>query len=72
MQVTAGWEEAYYGSFSGGSGEGDRPIVISYASSPAAEVVFGSDPEADEAPTAALDVGCYRQIEFAGILRGTD
>jgi thiamine transport system substrate-binding protein len=72
VQVTAGWEEAYYGSFSGGSGEGDRPIVISYASSPAAEVVFGSDPEAIEAPTAALDVGCYRQVEFAGILRGTD
>ena len=47
VQVTAGWEEAYYGAFSGGSGEGERPIVVSYASSPAAEVVFGPDPEAD-------------------------
>ncbi len=55
VQVTAGWEEAYYGAFSGGSGEGDRPIVVSYASSPAAEVVFGPDPETDESPTAALD-----------------
>ncbi len=70
--VTAGWEEAYRGAFSGGSGEGDRPMVVSYASSPAAEVVFGPDPEADESPTAALDVGCFRQVEFAGILRGTD
>ena len=35
--VTAGWEVAYYTSFSGGSGEGDRPIVVSYATSPAAE-----------------------------------
>jgi thiamine transport system substrate-binding protein len=69
--VTAGWEEAYYGSFSGGSGEGDAPIVVSYATSPVAEVVFGPDPEAAEGPTEALDVGCFRQIEFAGILRGT-
>jgi thiamine transport system substrate-binding protein len=72
VSISAGWEEAYYGSFSGGSGEGDRPIVVSYASSPAAEVVFGPDPEADESPTLALDVACFRQIEFAGILRGTD
>ena len=37
-----------------------------------AEVVFGPDPEADESPTAAVDAGCFRQVEFAGILRGTD
>jgi thiamine transport system substrate-binding protein len=72
VQVASGWEEAYYGAFSGGSGEGDRPIVVSYASSPAAEVVFGPDPEADTSPTAALQAGCFRQIEFAGILSGTD
>ncbi len=72
VQVTSGWEEAYYGAFSGGAGEGDRAIVVSYASSPAAEVVLGPDPAADEAPTAALEAGCFRQIEFAGILRGTD
>lgn len=72
VTVTAGWEEAYHGEFSGGSGEGDRPIVVSYASSPVAEVVFGPEPEAAESPTAALDVACFRQIEFAGILRGTD
>lgn len=68
--VTAGWEEAYYGAFSGGAGEGDRPIVVSYASSPAAEVFF-ADPVPPTAPTAALIDGCFRQIEFAGILRGT-
>jgi thiamine transport system substrate-binding protein len=69
--VTDGWEDAYYGRFSGGAGEGDRPIVVSYASSPAAEVVFAESPP-DEAPTVALLEGCYRQTEFAGILRGTD
>jgi thiamine transport system substrate-binding protein len=72
VRVTAGWEEAYYGGVSGGSGEGDRPIVVSYASSPAAEVVLGPDPEAAESPTQALEAGCFRQVEFAGILRGTD
>lgn len=70
VAVTPGWEDAYYGRFSGGSGEGDRPIVVSYATSPVAEVVFGPDPDAEQAPTAALEDGCIRQIEFAGILRG--
>ena len=71
VTVTSGWEEAYYDSFSGGSGQGELPIVVSYASSPVAEVVFGPDPEAAEGPTAAVDAGCFRQIEFAGILKGT-
>lgn len=66
--VADGWEDAYFGRFSGGSGEGDRPIVVSYASSPAAEV---SSPE-DDAPTAVVVDGCFRQIEFAGVLAGTE
>lgn len=69
--VTAGWEDAYYGEFSGGAGAGDLPIVVSYASSPPAEVIFADPPVAD-APTAAVTTGCFRQIEFAGILAGTD
>jgi thiamine transport system substrate-binding protein len=72
VEVTDGWEDAYYGSFSGGSGsEGQRPLVVSYASSPPAEVVF-ADPPLDEAPTGVIDASCYRQIEAAGILQGTD
>lgn len=68
--VTDGWEDAYYGQFSGGSGEGTHPIVVSYASSPPAEVFF-AEPQPEEAPTAALtgDETCFRQIEFAGVLR---
>ena len=69
--VSAGWEDAYYGSFSGGSGAGDRPIVVSYASSPPAEVIF-ADPPVTEAPTGVVEAGCFRQIEFAGILAGTE
>jgi thiamine transport system substrate-binding protein len=71
VTVSSGWEEAYYGQFSGGAGEGERPIVVSYASSPAAEVLYGPDPAAEVSPTAAIESGCFRQVEFAGILEGT-
>ena len=65
-----GWEEAYTQQFSGAAGSpGKRPIVVSYATSPAAEVIFASTPPAT-APTAALENGCYRQVEYAGVLRG--
>jgi len=65
-----GWEEAYTQQFSGAAGSpGKRPIVVSYATSPAAEVIFASKPP-DEAPTAAVEDGCYRQVEYAGVLRG--
>ncbi|MCO5184982.1 MAG: thiamine ABC transporter substrate-binding protein [Anaerolineae bacterium] len=69
--VTNGWEDAYWGQFSGAS-DGDRPIVVSYASSPPAEVLFAEE-ELSEAPTAAVtaDGTCFRQIEFVGILNGT-
>jgi thiamine transport system substrate-binding protein len=70
--VTDGWEDAYFGQFSGVS-EGNRPIVVSYASSPPAEVVLAESP-IEEPPTAAItaDNTCFRQIEFVGILRGTE
>jgi len=68
--VSPGWSEAYYGEFSGGAGEGERPLVVSYASSPPAEVIFSETP-LDEAPTGVITDGCYRQVEFAGILAGT-
>lgn len=72
VAVTSGWEDAYYGEFSGGSAsEGTRPLVVSYASSPPAEVIY-ADPPVDEAPTGVLTAGCYRQIEGAGILAGTE
>ena len=69
--VTDGWEDAYWGQFSAAS-DGDRPIVVSYASSPPAEVYFAEE-ALSEAPTASVlaDDTCFRQIEFIGILRGT-
>lgn len=67
--VVDGWEEAYTVRFSGSSGKGNRPIVVSYASSPPAEVLF-RDPQPKEAPTAVVEDSCFSQIELAGILRG--
>jgi thiamine transport system substrate-binding protein len=69
--VVDGWEDAYNVRFSGSAGKGDRPIVVSYASSPPAEVIFAT-PRPKEAPTAVVEDSCFRQIEFAGVLRGTD
>ncbi len=69
VSVTAGWEDAYYGEFIAGGGA--RSMVVSYASSPPAEVIY-ADPPTDTAPTGVITESCYRQIEFAGILSGTD
>lgn len=69
--VVGDWETAYYTNFSASSGYGDQPMVVSYGSSPPAEVIF-AESELDEAPTASI-VGlntCFRQIEFVGILEG--
>jgi thiamine transport system substrate-binding protein len=72
LVVVNDWETAYYTSFSGSSGQGPQPMVVSYGTSPAVEVVYAEE-ELDEAPNASL-VGpnmCFRQIEFVGILKGT-
>ncbi len=68
--VTDGWSEAYYGAFTHAS-DGDRPLVVSYASSPPAEVLFASEPT-DTAPTGVIVDTCFRQIEYVGILATTD
>ena len=68
--VTSGWEEAYYSYFTAAS-DGDRPVVVSYASSPPFEVIYATEP-IDEPPTAVMTDGCFRQIEYAGIVAGTE
>lgn len=68
--VVDSWETAYYTNFSASSGQGNQPMVVSYASSPAAEVFFASEP-LSESPTASIVASgmCFRQIEFVGILK---
>ena len=72
VRVVPDWETAYFAEFSGGTSAGDRPLVVSYGSSPPFEVIYAETPI--EAPTTGVMVGdesCFRQIEFAGILAGT-
>jgi len=73
LVVVNDWETAYYTNFSGSSGQGPQPMVVSYGSSPPAEVIFAESP-LEDAPTASI-IGpetCFRQIEFVGILQGTE
>ncbi|HEX5568321.1 MAG TPA: thiamine ABC transporter substrate-binding protein [Streptomyces sp.] len=73
VEVVDGWEQAYNDRFSGSGGGkgGDRPLVVSYASSPPVEVL-GADPQPEQAPTGVVAGTCFRQIEFAGLLSGAD
>ncbi len=69
--VVDGWETAYNTEFSGAAGKGPRPLVVSYNSSPAFEVIYAQPPV--EQPSTAAIVSpktCFRQIEFVGILKG--
>jgi thiamine transport system substrate-binding protein len=65
VMVASGWEESYFTYFSGSSGNGEYPIVLSYSSSPAAEIR-----EDGKSQTAALLDECFRQTEFVGTLAG--
>ena len=71
VKVVNDWETAYYNDFSRWGGS--RPLVVSYGSSPPFEVIFAEEP-LNEPPTAAItgNGSCFRQIEFVGILKGTN
>ena len=69
VEVADGWTQAYYERFSYAGG--DRPLVVSYGSSPPFEVLF-AETELDASPTGVVESTCFRQIEFAGVLAGTD
>ena len=69
VKVTGGWTDAYTVDFSGSSGKGDRPLVVSYASSPPAELPTGAG-ASTKPPTGALLDTCFRQVEYAGVLEG--
>jgi thiamine transport system substrate-binding protein len=67
--VVDGWTDAYYSAFTRAGG--DRPLVVSYGSSPPFEVLYSEEP-LDAAPTGVVESTCFRQVEFAGVLRGTE
>ncbi|MER3479899.1 MAG: thiamine ABC transporter substrate-binding protein [Meiothermus sp.] len=70
VRVEKGWSEAYYTAFS--KNGGDRPLVVSYATSPAAEL-FYSQKKLSQPPTGNLLLpgSSFLQIEYVGILRGS-
>ncbi|MFC7308755.1 thiamine ABC transporter substrate binding subunit [Streptomyces monticola] len=73
VKAVDGWEQAYNEEFSGSAGgkkaKGDRPLVVSYASSPPVEVLYAK-PQPKEAPTGVATGTCFQQTEFAGLLDG--
>jgi thiamine transport system substrate-binding protein len=70
--VTDGWSDAYFNHFTVGSGgEGDRPLVVSYSTSPPADVVYATDGRTKPASVNIFPPGsAFRQIEFVGVLKG--
>lgn len=65
VKVASSWEDAYFTEFSGSAGSGPYPIVLSYSSSPAAEIR-----EDGKSQTVALLDDCFRQTEYVGVLTG--
>ena len=66
VKIDAGWEDAYTVDFTAGGGNGDRPIVVSYSSSPPFTIPQGGT----KPTTSALLDTCFRQVEYAGVLKG--
>lgn len=69
VRIAADWSDAYEAAYSVSGG--DRPLVVSYGSSPPAEVVY-SEGERTEPQSAVIEATCVEQVEYAGVLRGTD
>lgn len=72
VRVVAGWSDAYYTHFTRAGG--DRPLVVSYSTSPAAELFYSeARPKPTEPPTANLFLpkSSFFQVEYVGILKGT-
>lgn len=68
VKVADSWEDAYYVDFSGAGEGGERPLALSYATSPA----FTVTEDGSESTTSALLETCFRQVEYAGVLAGSD
>lgn len=70
VKVADGWESAYNGDFTQGANQGRYPLVVSYASSPPAAVYY-SLPRPRSSPIGTMLESCFRQVEFAGVIKGT-
>jgi thiamine transport system substrate-binding protein len=71
VRVVDDWTAAYQTDFTAGGGNGDRPIVVSYGSGPAADIVF-SEPKRTTPNVAVIEDSCFRQTEYAGVLKNAN
>lgn len=67
VRVRPSWDDAYNTDYTVAGG--DRPLVVSYASSPPAEVVFSEGKRTEPVSTVMTD-SCVSQVEYAGVLAG--
>lgn len=67
LKIVDSWEDAYYVDFTA-TGKGDKPIVLSYASSPA----FTVTDDGKRTTTESLMSSCFRQVEYAGVLANAE
>lgn len=69
LKVAKGWSEAYYTDFTRGGGA--QPLVVSYATSPAAEVFYATE-KRTQSPTSSLNLkgGVFKQVEGVALLKG--
>jgi len=68
VHISADWTTAYETDFSKSGGK--YPLVVSYGSSPPAEVLYSETPISSPA-TGVMDSTCFRQTEYVGVMRGT-
>jgi thiamine transport system substrate-binding protein len=71
VEVVNDWNTAYDSDFTAGGGNGGKPLVVSYASDPAAAVYYATGTKPTVSPVGTLDASCFRQVEFVGVLKGT-
>ncbi len=69
VRVRPSWDDAYNTDYTVSGG--DRPLVLSYASSPPAEVVFSEGARTEPASSVMAD-SCVQQVEYAGLLAGAE
>lgn len=69
VRVRPSWDDAYNTDYTVSGG--DRPLVVSYASSPPAEVVFSEGTRTEPASVVLTDT-CVSQVEYAGLLSGAE
>ncbi|MDO5700104.1 MAG: thiamine ABC transporter substrate-binding protein [Bowdeniella nasicola] len=68
VKITNGWSDAFSVDYSAGEGEGPYPMMVSYGSSPAYSVTE----DGNDTTTTALPETCYRQVEYAGVISGSE